>query len=170
MGDTVIGTVQAFNLVGPSTVSVPNTVGAVIMIAPSASVTNLARGANTGKTSVELTWSTLTSDDSGGSPADYQVWWDQGSSGAWSVLQTSTSGQGYFLNTQDFTTGYAYKFYIVAFNVVGSGPASSAITVLTGTAPAGLAAPTTDYDSGLMSTVVQWVPATDDGGLPPLIY
>lgn len=58
----------------------------------------------------------------------------------------------------------------MAFNVVGSGPASSAITVLTGTAPAGLAAPTTDYDSGLMSTVVQWVPATDDGGLPPLIY
>jgi len=87
IGSQILGTIQAYNLVGPSTSSTLNTVGAVVIGAPQTAITNLASGSSTGPSVVELTWDVVTSQDSGGSPVDYQVWWDQGSSGTtWSMM------------------------------------------------------------------------------------
>jgi|LauGreDrversion4_2_1035121.scaffolds.fasta_scaffold16393_6 hypothetical protein len=53
---------------------------------------------------------------------------------------------------------------------MGDGPSSDIISVFTASTPTGLAAPSSIYVANLEATVIQWLPATDDGGLPPLSY
>jgi hypothetical protein len=81
VGDLVVARVQAYNSLGWGSNSADNTAGATYSTAPTAAVTSLARGSATSKTAIQLTWTGVTTSPSnGGLTADYQVYWNQGSS------------------------------------------------------------------------------------------
>ena len=62
IGQLIVGTINAFNIMGDSGSSSPNTDGITAKKIPYAAVTNLARGALTSKTSVQLTWTGISTD------------------------------------------------------------------------------------------------------------
>ena len=65
--DLIIVTVEALNVMGYSIPSVPNTVGVTVKKPPQTAPSALARGAATGKTSVQLNWTGISADsDTGG--------------------------------------------------------------------------------------------------------
>jgi hypothetical protein len=73
--------------------SPPNTVGVTAKRNPQKAVTNVARGINTGKNTIHITWTGLIDNvDTGGQPVDYRIQFDKGSGGSsWVQLVGSTN-------------------------------------------------------------------------------
>lgn len=156
---------------GFSLPSAANTDGVTAKKLPQIAPLNLARGANTGKLQVELTWTALTlNGETGGQVVDYKVYWDKGSNN-WALLADSTNNLTTFLDTTSaYQTGKAYQFRIAAWNDFGIGPQATAFTVWTAIAPTGLSEPSTTvnlltYVEEDDVVVIDWDPPIDNGGL-----
>lgn len=97
--------------------------------------------------------------------------WNKGSSiNTWVVLSESTSKATTYIQTSSITAGESYSFKVIAFNIFGYGPATSSITVVAGSAPSGLSAPTTSYDESSNTVTVSWTAPSDNGGLEITSY
>ncbi len=172
IGTVLVAKVEAYNTMGYSTPSAENTSGATVKKAPQVDASNLARGASTTKTAIELTWTGVTtSPDNGGQTVDYKVYWNQGSSvDTWTLLASTTGGATTYTTSTTLTTGLAYQFKVQAYNDFGSSGQTSAVTVYAAIAPSGLAEPSTTYNSGDSTVLINWSEPSDDGGLSITSY
>jgi hypothetical protein len=72
-------TIDSYNIMGWSGESPPNTVGVTAKKIPQRVIQNVARGVNTGKNAMHITWTGLFDNvDTGGQPVDYKIQWDKG--------------------------------------------------------------------------------------------
>ena len=128
-GDIYQFRIKARNIVGDSasyaTVSV---MAATLASAPGAPTRKFSS-----ETSIGIQWTAPA--DNGGTPiTDYQVFWDSGVGGAYTLLGNS-------LNTLEYTpsytlnTGYTYRFKVKAVNYIGVGPESASVSVIAASYP-----------------------------------
>jgi hypothetical protein len=81
--DLIMVTVDAFNIMGWSGPSMPNTIGVTAKRNPQNAVSNVDRGVDTGKNTIHITWTGIFENvDTGGQPVDYRIQFDKGSNGA----------------------------------------------------------------------------------------
>lgn len=110
--------------------------------------------------SIQISW-TFNEELNGGTPiTDYIVYWDAGISGNTEVAAASTGLWGTFTAT-DVQAGETYGFWVVAVNYIGTGTASSKLSVLSSQVPDAPAIPvaTASYNS----YQVTWVPPNAQG-------
>jgi len=145
VGDLIEVVVEAYNSVGYSTPSPVNTVGATAKTPPQVSVSNLARGASTTKTQIQLTWTGISSSpQNGGDYVDYKIYWNQGALvNSWALLTSTTNSATSYTTSTSIITGHQYQFMVEAFNTFGSSPNSTVAIVYAAISPSGLSAPTT---------------------------
>ena len=125
-----------------------NTAGATIETTPVAMAGPSFDPSTSTNTQIVLTWAALTGVNAGGSSVSitsYDLQWDQGTS-TWQSL-TSTTGSVTTYTVTALTGGTTYQFKIAATNKYGTGPYSSAVSIVAAQAPAQPAAPTVTIDS-----------------------
>lgn len=156
---------EAYNLIGWSTPSLPNTIGETVKTGPQIPVSNLQRGSSTTKTAIQLTWTGISSSPSnGGEDVDYKIYWNQGSSvNSWALLTSTTGLSTSYTTTTSLSTGDQYQFKVSAFNTFGESANSTTVSVYAAISPSGLGAPTTLQS--VNTIIVDWNPPTDTGGL-----
>ncbi len=67
IGNLIVMQISAYNVMGWSIMSPQNTAGVTVKKAPQTAPFNLQRGASTGKTVIQLTWTGISADlDTGG--------------------------------------------------------------------------------------------------------
>jgi len=118
------------------------------------------------ETSIGIEWTAPA--DNGGTPiTDYQVFWDSGEGGAYTLLGNS-------LNTLEYTpsytlnTGYTYRFKVKAVNYIGVGPESASLSVIAASYPDEPAAPYL-FQASQNQLTIQW-DSVYDGGTTILTY
>lgn len=81
-GETVVATVEAYNVNGWSVPSTANTVGALVEVKP-LQMAPVTEGADTLENQIEIDWVALTDTDTGGATiTSYNLQWDKGTNGA----------------------------------------------------------------------------------------
>ena len=161
IGAPIIAVVEALNAVNVYSIpSAENTVYAVVKLVPQVAPV-LARGSSTSEFQVQLTWAAIdTTISSGSAVTGYSIYWDNGAgAGSITILLTTISSPSTLSYTQTtgLTPGSIYNYAIKATNVIGTGPASSALAVTVAATPDQLGPSTTTLST--LSARIDW-PAT----------
>ena len=127
--------VIATNVVGDSSDS-STLAGIVAATVPTVPLNLIRNGLVTPTdTSITISWDVPASN--GGTPiTNYKVYWDIGAGGLPATLLTTTSSTTKFYTATGLTRARNYIFKVLATNIVGSGPATSQITLICAKAPA----------------------------------
>lgn len=121
-----------------------------------------ARGAATTDSSVEVTWTTLSSPANGDSAVtSYELEWDAGGGtlAAWQPLVGASPAYllSSYVVTAGITAGASYRFRVRARNYWGNGAYSLETSVQAATTPGTPAAPVTSIAAAGGAVVITWV-------------
>lgn len=157
-GDTYNFRIVAKNVVGLSTPSTAFLVMAAI--APSAPGTPTKISAST--TEIYFHWTAPT--DNGGTPiTDYNVYWDEGTGGSFTLLGTSLNMLSY--TKSGLSSGVTYKWKVTAINYISEGAESAVGTIIAATVPDQITNAPAYVSSTKTSIAVSWI-APYNGGTP----
>ena len=164
--------VLAQNSRGWSSPSLPNTAGAQIEVEPSA-VPAPTRGAATGPTQLEVTWSSLVTPNDGSSPVlSYHLQCDYGTNAnTWTDvvgLAPDSLLTDYIVST-NVVSGVNYGFRVRARNIFGWGPFSVVTYIQAAREPDVPIAPVTTIDAATGGVAIAWT-APSARGSPITAY
>lgn len=125
------------------------------------------RMSGTSQTQIVLGWTANPLGDFGGTQlTSYSVWWDQGPILKTFVNYGSVNAATFSQTIPQVTTGQPYNFYIVANNIVGSGPRSEIIEIYAAIVPnAPVLVQQVAGTQSQTSITIQWT-AAFNGGSP----
>lgn len=102
----------------------------------------------------------------GSNVIDYKIWYDNGSSGStFDVVVENIVAANYIVT--GLTKGQTYQFKVQARNIYGFSAMSNTVSILAAQIPEIPAAPTTTFDSGVVT--ISWTPP-DNGGSEIILY
>jgi hypothetical protein len=155
-GVSVIAKVRARNSLGwgPYSDTTEGTGAARIQVEPH-QVAQPTRGSATSVSQIEVVWTALTGDATGGSPVDsYHLQWDAGSGagGGWYDLQGGPDSASYSLLSSHIvstgvTAGSSYRFRVMAHNAHGWSAPSAIATLVAASTPGVPGTPVTTIEN-----------------------
>ncbi len=158
--ELIVAKVRAYNEKGWGPYNNENTNGLRVITEPH-TMNTPQRASQTGPTQIEVSWSSLSTPNDGGSEVkSYHLQYDNGTSATtWLDVVGLTPDSlltSYTVST-DILTGEEYAFRVRARNIFGWGPYSLVAYIKAAREPAAPAAPTTSVDPVTGGIAISWV-------------